>query len=483
MPISTLWFHPEGRKLQVKDSIRRAEKLANKKFTFTRKALRDLKPPQKGCVQFYDTTVRGLAVGVWASGVKSFRVFRKFKGRAKRIPLGLFDPNMPDTHELPDGAEPRDHLGNRAALNVRMARKIAMAVMAQLDVGINPTESLSQARHGMTLGKLFELYTAHRRSEGKKTVPALVWMWQRYLGELPDSPRKPRGAQRGKAPGAVNWERRRLQEISYEQVSRLRLDLGEKVGNTTSNRVIELLRAIYNFARKERLYRGENPAEGSGKFQLRSRERFLQADEVQRFFEALDALPVDQQDFVDYVRISLFAGARRGNVLGMRWDELNLDGARWTVSGEFMKNGEPLTIPLVEEAVEILRRRSWEASAAEKAESEWVFPGAAAAGHMGPQRKQWLQLVKAARLPDLRIHDLRRSLGSWMSSSGASTVTTMRALGHRTIDAALIYQQLEIAPVRKAMQQAVTAMSRAKAPKGEVVEMPRGPKAGARGRR
>jgi integrase len=450
--------------------------LVNKKFVFTRKALRDLKPPRKGCVQFYDTTVRGLAVGAWASGVKSFRVFRKFKGRAYRAPLGLFDPNMPDTHELPDGAEPLHYLGNRAALNVRMARKIAMAVMAQLDVGIDPTETSSQARHGMTLGKLFERYAAFRRSEGKKTVPALVWMWQRYLGELPDSPRKPRGAQRKKAPGSVNWERRRLQEISYEQVSSLRLDLGEKVGNTTSNRVIELLRAIYNFAREQRLYRGDNPAEGSGKFQLRSRKRFLETDEVQRFFEALDALPLDQQDFVDYVRISLFAGARRGNMLRMRWDELNLDGARWTVSGEFMKNGDPLTIPLVQEVIEILRRR------AKTADPEWVFPGGTGAGHMGPQRKQWLQLMKAAGLSDLRIHDLRRSLGSWMSSSGAATVMTMRALGHKTIDAALIYQQLEIAPVRKAMQQAVTAMSEANGPKAEVVEMPRRRKA-ARGRR
>jgi hypothetical protein len=45
---------------------------------------------------------------------------------------------------LPVGAQPLDLLGNTGALNVRMARNLAMAVMAQLDVGINPADVLSQ---------------------------------------------------------------------------------------------------------------------------------------------------------------------------------------------------------------------------------------------------------------------------------------------------------------------------------------------------
>lgn len=461
--------------------------MARDKFNFTRAKLRSLPSPENGWKYFYDDAVRGLALGVGAGGSKSFRVNRKFKGRAVKVTLGVFDPDLPETRELPAGTEPLDLLGHSPALNVRMARKLATAVTAQLDVGINPAAVSTEARHSMTLGDLFKRYAAHRRAEGKKTVPALVWTWERYLGDLPESPQKSHGAKRSKSPGAVNWERRRLPEVSYEQVSRLRLDLGEKVGHTTANRVIEMLSAMYNFARKQRLYRGENPAEGSGKFQLKSRERFLQADEVHRFFQALDELP-DQQDFADYIRISLFAGARRNNVLRMRWDELNLDGARWTIAGEVMKNGDPLTIPLVEEVVEILQRRSWACSiasaASEKAVSEWVFPGGTEAGHMGPQRKLWLQLVKAARLPDLRLHDLRRSLGSWMSTTGSNTVMTMLALGHKTIDASLIYQRLEIAPVRDAMQRAVSELvqfSEGKSPK--FIELPRPRKSSSRAAR
>ena len=323
----------------------------------------------------------------------------------------------------------------------------------------------------MTLGEMFARYAKDRTREGKKGVEGLVWMWHRYLGKLPEAPTKPHGAKRTKPACAVDWENRRLAEIDHQQVSKLRLDLAEKVGPTTSNRVIELLHALYSFAKKQRLYDGDNPAAGAGEFKLQSRERFLQQDEALQFFKALDQMA--DEAFADYVRLSLFTGARRSNILRMRWDELAMDGARWRVTGEYMKNGEPLTIHLVTEAVHILRRRADQAD-----RSPWVFPGDTSAGHMGPQRKRWQQLVAAAKVPDLRVHDLRRSLGSWMSSTGANTVITMRALGHKSINAALIYQRLAADPVRGAMQTAVTAMMKAANGKGEVLSMKKAAKRG-----
>jgi len=84
-----------------------------------------------------------------------------------------------------------------------------------------------------------------------------------------------------------------------------------------------------------------------------------------------------------------------------------------------------------------------------------------------------LSLVGKAResgLVDLRVHDLRRSLGSWMASTGASTTVTMKALGHRSVTTAMIYQQLAADPVREAAQRAVTAML--DAAKGRVIQLP-----------
>ena len=90
----------------------------------------------------------------------------------------------------------------------------------------------------------------------------------------------------------------------------------------------------------------------------------------------------------------------------------------------------------------------------------------------GPPRRQWEKLLERAGLSELHIHDLRRTLGSWISNTGASTVMTMRALGHRSIDAALIYQQSEIDPVRNAMQRGVAGfLQAAKTGKAEVIEL------------
>jgi len=442
--------------------------MAENQFSFTGVKLRTLPLPRNGRLYFSDADVRGMGLRVTTTGAKSFVIYKKFNGKPVRVTLGEFDPELPETRDLPAGAEPIDLLGNHPSLNVRMARKLAVAVMAQLHTGVNPAKVVHSRRKGMTLGELFLRYKTHLIAEGKKTTAGIVWMWERYLGDLPGAERKPHGAERTKAPGAVNWQRQKLSEITHQQVSKLRLDLGAKVGRTTANRVIELLSAMFNFAKQpaQRFFIGENPAEGIGKFDAVERERYLRSDEAPKFFEALNE--EQDQDFADYVRLSIYTGARRGNVLRMQWSEISLSGAVWTLSGEQLKNGEPLTIPLVQQAVDVLQKRA--AKAKGKA---WVFPGDTAEGHMGPQRKKWLEFVKRAGAPDLRVHDLRRSLGSWMANSGASTVVTMRALGHKTVDAALIYQRLAADPVREAAQRAVTAlMDAAKSKPGQVVKMP-----------
>jgi integrase len=422
------------------------------RFGFTGAKLRSLAAPAIGRTYFYDADVRGLAIELTANGAKSFRVYRKFQGRPIKITLGPFDPDLPETRELPDGAQPIDLLGNHPALNVRMARKLAIAVMRELDTGVNPAER----NRGLTLGKVFTTYREHLRAEGKKGVDGVVWYWQRYLGQLPEERKRKHGQERQKAPGGVDWENREMAQITHPHVVRLRVDLAEKVGRTTANRVMQLLKAIFNYARRERLFNGENPVKGIRLYNLPSRDRFLREEEVRKFFETLQQF---EADFQDYVNLSIYVGARRGNVLRMRWDEVSLDGGRWTVTGEKMKNGENLTIPLVVEAVEILRRR------AQTAIGDWVFAGETKKGHAGPFRRQWERFVKAAGVPDLHVHDLRRSLGTWMISSGSSTALTMRALGHKTIHAALVYQRALDRAIKQGMQRAVSAITKAGAGK------------------
>lgn len=436
--------------------------MQKKRFMFTGDKLRALPAPSEGRASYYDDAVRGLMLEITENDARSFRFYKKFRGRPTKITLGRFDPDLPETRDLPQGAEPLDLLrGTHPALNVKMARKLAVAVMAELDTGVNPAEEAAQSRRGISLGALFGKYRAYLKAKGKKSLPLRVWTWERYLGPLPEVTKKKHGAERTKAPGGVDWSQRHLGEITHQMVVKLMLDLGEKVGRTSANRVVELLRALYNFARRQGLYAGQNPAENCERFDLPSRERFLQAHEAEKFFKTLE--DEKDEDFADYVRLLLYTGARRSNVLRMRWDELSLDGAQWTVSGEKMKNGKPLVLPLVDEAVDILRRRALNANG-----NPWVFPGNTAAGHMGSPRKKWAEFVKKAELRDFRVHDLRRSFGSWMAATGASTTVTMKALGHKSVTTAMIYQQLAADPVRQAAQRAVTAML--EAAEGRIVQ-------------
>ena len=152
----------------------------------------------------------------------------------------------------------------------------------------------------------------------------------------------------------------------------------------------------------------------------------------------------------DYILLSLLTGARKSNVLAMRWDQINLEVGLWVIPKT--KNGSSHTIPVVQQALEILKSRY-----ANKI-SEWVFPGGGKSGHLEDPKKAWQRILKRAQINDLRIHDLRRSLGSWQASTGASLAIIGKTLAHRNVSTTAIYARLNIDPVRDAMNKATQAM-------------------------
>jgi integrase len=76
-----------------------------------------------------------------------------------------------------------------------------------------------------------------------------------------------------------------------------------------------------------------------------SRDRFLSGEELGWFFEALDL--TENPAFKDFIRLSLFTGARKSNVLSMRWKDIDFERNVWKIPGELSKNGEPMQIPWV----------------------------------------------------------------------------------------------------------------------------------------
>ena len=147
----------------------------------------------------------------------------------------------------------------------------------------------------------------------------------------------------------------------------------------------------------------------------------MNGDELARLFKALEH--EQNQTAVDYILVSLLTGARKSNVLSMRWSEIDFKEAVWRIPGTKTKNGDIQTIPLNEPALDILSVRRKETS------SFFVFPGSGKTGHFQEPKKAWARVCKMAGIEGAHIHDLRRTMGSWQAKTGASIPIIGKSLG------------------------------------------------------
>lgn len=137
-------------------------------------------------------------------------------------------------------------------------------------------------------------------------------------------------------------------------------------------------------------------------------------------------------------------------MLSMRWADVNLKGAEWRL--KTTKNDAPQTVTLSPEAVEVLGSRfAW-------SPSQFVFPGGGKTGHLAEPKKGWQRVLARAGLADVRIHDVRRTLGSWQAKQGASIAIIGKTLNHKNQNTTAIYARLDLDPVRDSVNAATRAM-------------------------
>ena len=378
---------------------------------FTKSKIKALETPtKKQSVTYRDTHTKGLVIMVFKSGTKTFYYVKKIAGKVEKIKIGRF----------PD-------------LSVEQARAKVSEFNTTVAQGVNPQDSRRAFNKEMTFKALHEWFieTYAKRNKAESSVKEDIGLYNRHL---------------------TDWANKKISSINERDVYIKHQNIGNNKGKYTANRTLELIRAMYNKAIQLGYWDGNNPTRGTKKFKEISRDRFLQADEFQRFFEALE---VEENEVAkDYFYIALIAGQRKSNTLAMRWDEVNLNRAEWRIPKT--KNGEPLTVHLAPQAIEILTRRK-----NENVNSEWVFPGTGQTGHLVDVKKSWARILKRAEIEDLRIHDLRRTLGSWQTALGASGFVVGKSLGHKSIQSTAVYARLNLDPVRESVNAATEAMFKA----------------------
>ena len=377
--------------------------MSRNEATFSNAYVDGLKPsPDFKRVYHYDTKQRGLELCVNPSGVKSFAVYKWISGRPRRVQLGRYDRRS--LHGPDFDRDPLTVLGNNPTLTVDHARELAKAVMLQLAAGEKPRQiKRKEEVQDVTLGKLFDEYIDKYAMEHTKTWKEMQDCFERYLSE---------------------WKNRRITEIGRGDVQLLVNKLGKQKGHTTANRTLELLRAVINKGKQWSLVLGENPAAGVSKFRLKARQRFVTEEELPRLMNAIHA--EEKAEIRDYVLFSLSTGARKSNVLAMRWDQLDLESGMWTIPDT--KNGTSQTILLTPDELAILKERH-----ENRKSLEWVFPGPSKKDHLKDPKKGWARILKQAKIRDLHLHDLRRTLGSYMAMTGTSLSVIGNALNHKDV--------------------------------------------------
>tara|TARA_R110002051_G_scaffold153904_1_gene226236 strand:- start:7516 stop:8685 length:1170 start_codon:yes stop_codon:yes gene_type:complete len=378
--------------------------MASFEINFTKAALAAAGTAAKGKRDYYyDAKEKGLVLAVTPAGGKSFYLYKRIDGRPERLLLGKF----------PD-------------LTVENARKLAASAKGEIAMGENPQKAKRSIRDEMTFGALFSEYLEKHSKVHKRS-----WAYdEREVNKF-----------------LKHWFNRKISSIEKAEVERLHAKVGKDNGLYQANRLLERIRSIFNKA-ADWGWQGTNPATGIKKYREKSRDRFLQPEELPRFFEALANEPNEAAR--DFFMISLLAGARKSNTLAMRWDEISFHGETWRIA--LTKNDDPQIVHLSPQAMEILKERKLHSL------SPWVFPGGGASGHLADPKKAWMRILKEAGIADLRIHDLRRTLGSWQAATGANSYIIGKSLGHRSQQSTAVYARLNLDPVRDSVNKATDAM-------------------------
>lgn len=173
----------------------------------------------------------------------------------------------------------------------------------------------------------------------------------------------------------------------------------------------------------------------------KARERFLSLDEINHL---LDACRYSRSPHIfPVVVFALATGARRGEILNLKWEDLHQEQATFRDT----KNGDSRTITLTPFLLAILTREKKRRITL----SPYIFPSLDGS-QPADITSAWHEATKKASLPNLRFHDLRHTTASHLAMNGASTLEIAAILGHKTLAMVKRYSHFSNSATAKTLQ-------------------------------
>jgi integrase len=325
--------------------------------------------------------VRGLGLRVSASGRKTWVLMYRVRGdkRLRRATLG--------TYPILTLADARD----QARADLRAAAK-----------GRDPASERKAERQAETFGELAEEYIERYAKKRKRS-----WFKDRQALDRDLLPR---------------FRHRKAAGIKRREVIKLLEEIADRGAPVGANRTLEIIRRIYNWGIEQEIVT-VNPCQRISKPGAeRKRDRVLSDDEIRAVWTALEA---ETPRMRDLFRLRFLTAQRPGEVSRMRWEDIDMASAWWTIPPEFSKNGLSHRVPLSPPAMETLRRIEGYGN-----EAGWVVPSPTG---KGPLRAVWraMRNIRKQSGVEFRPHDLRRTAATRMTGDlGIARLTVSKVLGH-----------------------------------------------------
>lgn len=355
------------------------------KMNLTVKAIEALKPTSRQ-VDYFDDDVAGFCVRLTPTGRKSFCVLYRMGRHLRRLTIGVYPEKSL--------ADARDDA--REAL--RSARR-----------NEDPAEKKKLDRAADTFGELAEMYlkkyAATKRSgrESRRIVKT-------YLSKL---------------------KHVRAKNLTRAQV-RMILDDIAVDAPVMANRVLACIRKIYNWGiDKDQVE--VNPCARMSRpgGAERERDRVLSDSEIKAVWKAFEE---EESSVADTFKLRLITAQRGGEVLSMRWAEIDLKERWWTIPKERSKNKLAHRVWISEPALRILERLQESNKKRTKRSggpSPWVFPGKRRGKHLVETKSVTETLRTASGISNWSGHDLRRTAATKMTGDlKVPRFTLSRILNH-----------------------------------------------------
>jgi integrase len=358
--------------------------------TFTSRWVAAVKSSATGQIDYFDVKPPNLGLRVSSSGRKTWFIMYRSKGRLRRLTLGTYP-----------------------TLSLADARGRATAARHAVAEGEDPAVQKYDARHAPTMADLSTQYLdmyakVHKRS----------WREDARLLHREIMP---------------NWGHRRAFDITRRDVISLLDRIVERGAPIQANRVLALVRKLYNWAISRDLLE-HNPC-----FQVKppgkehQRDRVLTDDEIRLVWyatEQLDPLTAAQ------LKLHLLTAQRGGEVRTMRWENIDMASGWWTIPSYIAKNGLGHRVPLSPPAQEILGMLQTTAGA-----EPWVFPSHRRPGQPVLDVRKAIHKVCMLSEVTFTPHDLRRTAASHMAGMGIPRLVIGKILNHAEPGVTKVYDR------------------------------------------